>query len=188
MLFDIAQLLYVTGNRLLMCLLIAVAAYETVYPVMLIVPAALFLADKELRDTGLPSYMAAVSIIQTLVCFCSALALLLFVSNYAENSWEFLRSTYGFLMTVSDLAPNIGIFWYFFTEVFDHFRTFFVFVFQMHAFIYVAPMTIRLRQHPLFLAYSLLALSAVFRFVPHYCLYQLPAVCYFVILIVQSVI
>lgn len=188
MLFDIAQLLYVTGNRLLMCLLIAVAAYETVYPVMLIVPAALFLADKELRDTGLPSYMAAVSIIQTLVCFCSALALLLFVSNYAENSWEFLRSTYGFLMTVSDLAPNVGIFWYFFTEVFDHFRTFFVFVFQMHAFIYVAPMTIRLRQHPLFLAYSLLALSAVFRFVPRYCLYQLPVVCYFVILIVQSVI
>jgi len=157
-----------------MCLFIALATYETVYPVMLIVPAALFLADRELRDTGMPSYMAAVSIIQTVVCFCSAVALLLFVSNYVENSWEFLQSTYGFLLTVSDLAPNVGIFWYFFTEVFDHFRTFFVFVFQMHAFIYVAPMTIRLRQHPLFLAYSLLALSAIFRLVLHYlcvCLY-----------------
>jgi len=146
-----------------MCMLIALAAYETMYPVMLIVPAALLLADREIRDANMPSYMAAFSIVQTLICFCSALTLLLFVSNYVDNSWQFLRCTYGFLLSVSDLAPNIGIFWYFFTEVFDHFRTFFVYVFQIHGFIYVAPMTIRLRKHPLFLAYSLLALSAVFR-------------------------
>ena len=155
------------GNRLLMCLLIAVASYETMYPVMLIVPAALLLADREIRDAQMPSYMAVFSIIQTLVCFRSALAMLLFVSNYVENSWEFLRFAYGFLLSVSDLAPNVGIFWYFFTEVFDHFRTFFVCVFQIHAFIYVFPMTIRLRRHPLFLAYSLLALSAIFRLVSH---------------------
>jgi len=149
------------------CLCIALAAYETMYPIMLIVPAALLLANREIRDTNMPSYMAIFSIAQTLICFCSALAMLLYFSNYVENSWEFLRSTYGFLLSVSDLAPNVGIFWYFFTEVFDHFRTFFVFVFQIHAFIYVAPMTIRLRQHPMFLAYSLLALSAVFRFVSY---------------------
>jgi len=151
-----------------MCLCIALAAYEKMYPVMLIVPAALLLAECEVRESKLPSYMAAVSVIQTLVCFGSALALLLFASNYVESSWEFLRSTYGFLLSVSDLAPNVGIFWYFFTEVFDHFRTFFVFVFQIHAFIYVAPMTIRLRRHPLFLAYTLLALSAIFQLVPYF--------------------
>jgi len=144
---------------------IALAAYEKMYPVMLIVPAALILAECELRDTKFPSYMGVFSVVQTLICFGSALALLLFVSNRAESSWEFIRSTYGFLLTVSDLAPNVGIFWYFFTEVFDHFRTFFVFVFQIHAFIYVAPLTIRLRRHPLFLAYGLLALSAVFQLV-----------------------
>ena len=159
-----------TGNRLLMCLFIALAAYEKMYPVMLIVPAALLLAEREIRDSKLPSFMAVFSVMQTLICFSSALALLLFVSNYAESSWDFLRSTYGFLLSVSDLAPNVGIFWYFFTEVFDHFRTFFVFVFQIHAFIYVAPLTIRLRQYPLFLAYCLLALSAVFQLVSH-CLF-----------------
>ena len=148
-----------------MCLFTALAAYETIYPIMLIVPAALLLANREIHETKLPSYMAVFSIAQTVICMCSAVALLLFISNYVENSWEFLRSTYGFLLAVSDLAPNVGIFWYFFTEVFDHFRTFFVFVFQIHAFIYVAPMTIRLRRHPLFLAYSLLALSAIFRLV-----------------------
>lgn len=166
LILSLALLFIIKGNRLLMCMFTALAAYETMYPIMLIVPAALLLADREVRDTKLPSFMVVFSVTQTLICVSSALTLLLFVSNYAENSWEFIRSTYGFLLTVSDLAPNVGIFWYFFTEVFDHFRTFFVFVFQIHAFIYLPPLTIRLRKHPLFLAYSLLALSAIFRSYP----------------------
>ena len=134
---------------------------------MLVVPAALLLYRHEVHDTLKPSCTtAAVSVTKTAVCFCFVLMLLLLGSGYVENwSWDFLRSTYGFLLSVSDLAPNVGIFWYFFTEVFDHFRTFFVFVFQIHAFIYVAPMTIRLRHYPLFLSFSLLALTAVFRLV-----------------------
>ncbi len=32
---------------------------------------------------------------------------------------------------MSDLAPNIGMWWYFFTEMFDHFRNFFLGVFQV---------------------------------------------------------
>jgi hypothetical protein len=34
-------------------------------------------------------------------------------------------------ITVSDLTPNVGVWWYFFTEMFDHFRNFFVGVFQV---------------------------------------------------------
>ena len=34
-------------------------------------------------------------------------------------------------LTVSDLAPNVGMWWYFFTEMFDHFRAFFLGVFQV---------------------------------------------------------
>lgn len=33
--------------------------------------------------------------------------------------------------------------WYFFTEMFDHFRVFFRGVFQLHTFIYIAPLCIR---------------------------------------------
>lgn len=131
---------------------------------MLIVPAAILLAQRETGTFDLSTKLSAASIIQTVVCFVCACVLLLFASRAVNSdSWDFLRSTYGFVLSVPDLTPNIGIFWYFFTEVFDHFRTFFVFVFQMHAFIYVAPLTIRLRQHPLFLAYILVAISAVFR-------------------------
>lgn len=32
---------------------------------------------------------------------------------------------------VSDLTPNVGMWWYFFTEMFDHFRPFFVGVFYV---------------------------------------------------------
>jgi len=68
-------------------------------------------------------------------------------------------------LSVSDLTPNVGLNWYFFTEMFDHFRTFFVGAFQasfsagvslesqadthplaqMHIAIYVAPLCIRLQ-------------------------------------------
>lgn len=34
-------------------------------------------------------------------------------------------------LTVPDLTPNVGMWWYFFTEMFDHFRAFFLGVFQV---------------------------------------------------------
>lgn len=48
-------------------------------------------------------------------------------------------------LTVPDLTPNIGLFWYFFTEAFEHFRIFFLCVFQINAFIYVLPLSVRFR-------------------------------------------
>lgn len=37
-------------------------------------------------------------------------------------------------LTVTDLTPNVGMWWYFFTEMFDHFRVFFRGVFQVSIF------------------------------------------------------
>lgn len=45
-------------------------------------------------------------------------------------------------LTISDLKPNIGLAWYFFIEMFDHFRAFFLVVFALHPLLYVAPFTI----------------------------------------------
>ncbi len=55
---------------------------------------------------------------------------------------------YGFIFFAPDLTPNIGLFWYYFTEAFMHFRPFFIFVFQYHPVIYVLPLTIRFRCSP----------------------------------------
>ena len=49
----------------------------------------------------------------------------------AGESWSFLWATYGFILSVPELTPNMGLFWYFFTEMFEHFRVFFVCTFQV---------------------------------------------------------
>ena len=85
-------------------------------------------------------------------------------------------------LSVPDQSPNLGLFWYFFTETFEHFRVFFLCIFQINAFIYVLPLTIRFRyanpvtiklkrtslysNHPVFLSYILLSLMALFKSYP----------------------
>jgi hypothetical protein len=67
-----------------------------------------------------------------------------------------------FSLGVSDLTPNVGMWWYFVTEMFDHFRPFFVGVFhvsicyletfidvQLHNVLYVAPICLRMKHDPL---------------------------------------
>lgn len=44
----------------------------------------------------------------------------------------------------SDLTPNVGIFWYFFMEVFDRFIPYFLFVMHIHPCIYVVPIFLRM--------------------------------------------
>lgn len=66
-----------------------------------------------------------------------------------------------------DLQPNIGLFWYFFTEMFEHFRTMFLITFQLNATVlYLVPLSIKLRKEPLLLATVLVSLTAVFRAYP----------------------
>ena len=60
-------------------------------------------------------------------------------------SLERLLQSYGTALLTNDLQPNIGLFWYYFTEIFTHFRVFFLFVFQYHLFIYFIPLTWRLK-------------------------------------------
>lgn len=48
-------------------------------------------------------------------------------------------------LDVRDLTPNVGIFWYFFIEVFDHFRPFFLWVFQINILVYLVPLSLTLR-------------------------------------------
>uniref|UniRef100_A0A2C9L8E4 Uncharacterized protein n=1 Tax=Biomphalaria glabrata TaxID=6526 RepID=A0A2C9L8E4_BIOGL len=87
---------------------------------------------------------AIASYLQTVGLFLFFVTFLLGISYlYLEGSLDFIYSTYGFILTVPDLTPNVGVFWYFFTEMFDHFRTFFVCVFQLNAVIYTVPLTVK---------------------------------------------
>lgn len=71
-------------------------------------------------------------------------AVLIGVSYITTGSWTFLR-TYTAMITVQDLTPNIGLYWYIFIEMFEHFRNFFLLVFQAHLVCYAVPVCMKLQ-------------------------------------------
>ncbi|XP_050521926.1 phosphatidylinositol glycan anchor biosynthesis class U protein [Daktulosphaira vitifoliae] len=150
----------VKRQRLLGSVSLVLASLSTFYTFGLVAPLMISCAPTEnKKKTG--SY-----IITFLVCLLISCALL-YVCFIIMGEWMFLDSVYGFILNVRDLKPNIGLFWYFFTEMFEHFRALFVCAFQLNASIlYVIPLSIRLRHDPLLLATSLLALTAVFKSYP----------------------
>ena len=136
-------------------LFLALHSNITVYSLTLFVPAVSFLLQDEsfIQTKGKSKYetkkQLAKFVLRYLVLFLIMVLGVLCLNLAMENmNTRFIECTYMFTLKVPDLVPNLGLFWYFFTEMFDHFRTFFTFVFQINAFIYAIPMTIRLRHDP----------------------------------------
>lgn len=153
------------GSVLLSTLGVALGAYHSLYPITLL-PAVVLILIK-VRSVE-PEFIRKVvvfafSIIGSFVMWT---AFLLVLSYQMFNSWDFLLATHGFILQVSDLTPNMGLFWYFFTEMFDHFRNFFLWVFQLNAFIYCIPLTIKLRKNPTLLACMMSSVMAVMKSYP----------------------
>jgi len=126
-----------------------------------------------------------------LVFYAGWLASLLYGSFLLLDSWDFLEA-YTFMyfrslsflsqvfskitfppssntplsIMVPDLTPNVGLFWYFFIEIFEQFRVLFLYTFQFHLFVYVLPLSIKLRNNPLFLAFILNGIIGTFKSYP----------------------
>ncbi|CAN6253728.1 unnamed protein product, partial [Urochloa humidicola] len=79
---------------------------------------------------------------------------------------EMFEKTYGFILTVKDLSPNIGVLWYFFAEVFDFFRSFFLVILNVNIVFMVLPLAIRLKHRPCFLAFVYTAIVATLKSYP----------------------
>eukprot|EP00063_Salmo_salar_P012318 XP_013987153.1 PREDICTED: phosphatidylinositol glycan anchor biosynthesis class U protein-like [Salmo salar] len=61
-------------------------------------------------------------------------------------------------LSMPDLTPNTGLFRYFFAEMFEYFRLFFICVFQINVFFYTIPLSIKLKEHPVFLIFMQIAI------------------------------
>lgn len=79
---------------------------------------------------------------------------------------EMFKRTYGFILTVEDLSPNIGVLWYFFAEVFEFFRDFFLIVIHVNILFMILPLAIRLKHRPCFLAFSYIAICSMLKSYP----------------------
>lgn len=143
-------------------LALGLASYLSLYPALLFIPLALLCCDQQVKadqPSNVPLFM-----IRHAVKFLSSIAALLSLSYLiTENFWEFMSATYGFHLLVPDLTPNVGLWWYFFIEMFDSFRAFFLGVFWLHLASYVGGFTARLRRQPLFIITALLGVFAIFK-------------------------
>jgi len=140
---------------------IAFAAYLSMYPIFLLPPLLLLCWDRRRpskQNSTLVNFLTT-----NLSAVFGALTTLLYTSSLVTGSWEFLLSTYGVQLLLPDLTPNVGLWWYFFIEMFDSFRSFFLGVFWIHLSSYVGGLTLRLRRQPLFVLTILLGIFAIFK-------------------------
>jgi phosphatidylinositol glycan class U len=143
-----------------LCLLaLALETQRNFYPFILIVPIALAFSEN--------SKSKNLSRIVTVVTFAVIFGGLNYAAFVQMKSWKFIDSTFGFIIHCRDLTPNIGLFWYFFTEMFDHFRELFLYTFQLNTTIlYLFPLTFTFKESPEFLLTILLSLTTIFSSYP----------------------
>lgn len=140
---------------------ISFASYLSLYPVLLLPPLVLLAFDRqpEKRRTNCAVRFAVKAVAIAAVCISTLLGM-----SYAiTGNWQFLARTYGIQLTLTDLAPNVGLWWYFFIEMFDSFRAFFLSVFWLHLTIYVGGLSIRFRNRPLVVIAILLGIFSIFQ-------------------------
>lgn len=142
---------------------LAFASYLSLYPALLFPPLVLLCYDRlvaaKKSEPGAVGFVLA-----RFGIFMASVAVLLVASFVVTGfSWQFIPATYGAHLLVPDLTPNSGLWWYFFIEIFDSFREFFLGVFWLHLVGYVGGLTIRLRRQPLFVITSLVGIFAIFK-------------------------
>ena len=72
-------------------------------------------------------------------------------ADVGARTLEWMDATYGFLLRAEDLTPNLGLYWYFFAEMFDDFRAFYLCAFAGFGAFLVLPAVVRMgRDAPLF--------------------------------------
>ncbi|XP_065065355.1 phosphatidylinositol glycan anchor biosynthesis class U protein-like isoform X2 [Rhopilema esculentum] len=140
----------VKGYEKCATVVLALACYLSFYPIMLLIPIAL----SHTEDGSKISWRKVTSIVSV---FLMMSCVLLLCSFKVFESWDFINAVYFFILKVPDLTPNMGLFWYFFLEMFEHFRLFFLWVLQLHTFVYLIPFVVLFRNQPIFLCYCLIA-------------------------------
>ncbi|XP_056404702.1 phosphatidylinositol glycan anchor biosynthesis class U protein isoform X2 [Hyla sarda] len=156
----------VKGSPLLSAVFLSLATYQSLYPITLFPAALLYLLQREFIPVKISSPSFWLLTCQYSSLYLGSLTILICHSFFLLNSWDFIHSVYGFILSVPDLTPNIGLFWYFFAEMFAHFSLFFVCVFQINVFFYSVPLSIKLKDHPVFLMFIQIAIICIFKSYP----------------------
>ncbi|MBN3272072.1 PIGU protein, partial [Polyodon spathula] len=156
----------VKGSAFLSAVFLSLATYQSLYPLTLFAPALLFLLQRLYIPVNVRSPSFWLFTLQFGVMYLGSLLVITCLSFFLLGSWDYIPSVYGFILSVPDLTPNIGLFWYFFAEMFEHFRLFFLCVFQINVFFYTIPLSVKLKEHPVFLMFMQIAVISIFKSYP----------------------
>ena len=146
-------------RALLSTLSLALAVYVEPHHVVYLLPMAIWLSRSNDGNQLNKGIVGA-----TIASFCVWFGLLhgssaLLVEDYATV----LAKTYGHVHGFVDMSPNMGLSWYFFIQIFDRFRRYFVALLNLLQFIFVAPLTIRLHNYPIVLTTAFFLLGTLFK-------------------------
>ncbi|KAF7314486.1 hypothetical protein MKEN_00921600 [Mycena kentingensis (nom. inval.)] len=136
--------------------------------ILLVAPLVLLLASSPVSQLASPRAFARNGkkvglLVAEYTAYASVLAL---ASSLVSGGSAWIPQTWGANITLPDLTPNVGVWWYFFTEMFDHFRPFFLMVFSVHLIIYIAPVCIKFQYDPLYAAFILVGVLGTFKAYP----------------------
>lgn len=146
--------------------MLAVALYVCPWtPIVLVLPVAYLAYERGLASTGEDASAEASAysrskdslvgdwcFVKYLVFFSVGVVLLfgcLLGASVAamEGQLHFLQAAFLSVLSVQDLTPNVGLFWYIFIEVFDRYRMLFLIAFHAHVLFYAVPLHLRLGCH-----------------------------------------
>lgn len=145
----------------LFILLVSVGTYESLYPIVFLAPALLIFGKTK-------SFTLNVALrVFLVICTLITIYILLEISHRLTGSWSFLNNVYGAIVDISDLRPNLGFNWYFFTEMFEHFDTLFKASIHINIFVlYILPLSIKFKKDPIFLSLTLIMVTTIFKTYP----------------------
>jgi hypothetical protein len=166
---------------------LALASFISLHPVLLLPPVAMLCYDRYCQKVFDPETqkhaegdippagssnvaldrrsqppMLPFLLILTMV-FGSILAMLFGLSRLFLPSWNFVPAVFMTPLTLPDLTPNPGLWWYFFIEMFDAFREFFLGVFWLHMLSYSVPFALRFSRQPLAGVLLMMGVIAIFQ-------------------------
>ncbi|EPQ57109.1 PIG-U-domain-containing protein [Gloeophyllum trabeum ATCC 11539] len=152
-------------------LLAAILIHLSLYSALLLPSIALLLLSSPHSHLANPKFFTAYrhpnASLSTLLSYIGECVLysvvLCLCCTVVAGGWGWVEKTWGVVLTLPDLTPNPGLWWYFFTEMFDHFRPFFLMVFSVHLLIYVAPVCLKFQHDPLFASFALLGVLGMFK-------------------------
>jgi len=99
--------------------------------------------DTALLDPGFLPFLGCFVVVVFLLFAC----LLGSSAAAMDGELHFLQASILSLLSLRDLTPNVGLFWYIFIEVFDRYRGLFLLAFHAHLFFYPVPLHLRLGRH-----------------------------------------